>query len=123
MEKEEVKETTVVEEEEFEEFNEKKNKKVKKEKSNEKSTFSRVMNVFLWIVLLVWMAICLIDFYNVSQENEPKFCLSRSTTQYSDGTVDTCVGLGYKVFNYKRESFRAIEFGPFWGKDRTAENN
>jgi len=112
----EVKETKKeTEEEEF--FDKKTSKDLK-----EKSTFSRVMNIVLWIVLFAWMAVCLVDFYNVHQENEPKFCLSKTTTEYSDGTVDTCTGLGYKVFHYKRDSFKAIEFGPIWGKDRTADN-
>ena len=91
----------------------------KKEKGE--STFNKIMNVILWIVLLVWMAICLVDFYNTHQEKEPMFCLKKEVTKYDDGQVRSCLGLGYKVFHYERSSFRAIEFGPFWSKDRTAE--
>ena len=37
----------------------------------------------------------------------------------TDYVVIDVGGLGYKVYNYKRESYRAIEFGPFWSKDRS----
>ncbi len=104
------------EKEEKEEFFE---EKKSRRDSDKKSMFSRIMNVVLWIVLFAWMGICLLDFYHVHQEEEPQFCLKKETTQYEDGTVDSCLGLGYKVYNYKRESYRAIEFGPFWSKDRS----
>ena len=90
-------------------------------KKDKKSLFNRIMNIILWVVLIVWMAICLIDFYNAKTKKEPIFCLKRETVNYNDGTVDTCTGLGYKIFNYKRKSFKGIEYGPFWAKDRTAE--
>ena len=93
--------------------------KPKREKGE--STFNKIMNVILWIVLFAWMAICLIDFYNTHQEKEPMFCLKKEVTKYDDGQVRSCLGLGYKVFHYERSSFKAIEFGPFWSKDRTAE--
>ena len=79
------------------------------------------MNVVLWIVLFIWMGVCLIDFYNVHQEKEPMFCIKTGTNEYEDGNVDWCLGAGYKIYHYNRKSFKAIEFGPFWSKDRTAE--
>lgn len=106
-----------VEEEKDEEFFDEK----KTKKDYERSTFSKIMNIVLWIVLLAWMAVCLIDFYNVHQEKDPKFCISKETIEYDDGTVESCLGLGYKVYQYNRESFSGIEFGPFWSKDRSAD--
>ena len=91
------------------------------EKKNEKSLFSRIMNVVLWVVLFVWMGICLIDFYKTHRQEEPIFCLKKETVTYDDGTVDSCLGLGYKVFNYKRKSYTGVEYGPFWSKDRSNE--
>lgn len=88
----------------------------------EKSIISRIINVLIWIILLAWMGVCIWDFVNVKTDKEPMFCISKKTTTYEDGTVDTCTGVGYKVFNYKRDSFTGREFGPFWKKDRTAEN-
>ena len=87
----------------------------------EESTFNKIMNVILWIVLFAWMAVCLIDFYKTHEEQEPIFCLKKEVTKYDDGNVKSCLGLGYKVYHYNRKSFKAIEFGPFWSKDRTAE--
>lgn len=100
-----------------------KESKPKKEKKEGKSLLSRIINIALWIVLFVWMALVLTDYIQVRNEEEPKFCwFNEKTTEYSDGTVTECTGLGYKVINYKRSNFKAIEFGPFWLKDRTAED-
>jgi hypothetical protein len=96
-------------------------KKLEKKDKEEKSMFQRVMNVILWIVLFAWMAVCLIDFYKVHQKQDPIFCFKKDVTHYNDGDVKWCLGPGYKVFQYNRKSFQAIEFGPFWSKDRSAE--
>lgn len=93
------------------------NKKAKKKPR--KRIVSRILNTIVGIILLVWMGICLVDFFNVREEKEPMFCISKETIEYEDGTVDSCLGLGYKVYNYKRDSYRGIEFGPFWINDRS----
>jgi len=105
-------------------FDEKENKKEEffNEKKDKRSLFNRIMNVILWIVLFAWMGVCLVDFFNVKAERKPVFCLKKETTTYSDGKVYTCTGLGYKIFNYRRTSFSGDEYGPFWSKDRTAED-
>ena len=101
-------------------LDEKASKKEKKNKG-EKSTFSKVMNIVLWVILLAWMAICLYDFYKVHNEKDPFFCIDKGVTEYEDGNVKWCLGLGYKVYDYNRDSFSAIEFGPFWSKDRSVK--
>ncbi len=88
-----------------------------------KSTFQKVMNVILWIILIAWMIIVLIDFYNVNKKTDPMFCISENTEKYDDGEVYSCLGLGYKVYRYERSCFTAIEFGPFWSKDRSLEED
>lgn len=87
----------------------------------EKSTFSKILNVALWVILILWMGACLFDFFNTKNGKAPTFCISKKTTTYSDGTTTTCVGPGYKVYNYKRDSIKAIEFGPLWGKERLSD--
>lgn len=87
----------------------------------EKSVLSKTINITLWTLLFIWMGVCLIDFYNVNKEKEPMFCLKKGSTKYQDGSVDWCIGAGYKVQYYNRESFNAIEFGPIWSKDRSKE--
>ena len=122
MAKKEPKEKKVKTEEEEEDFlDEKKSKRNLKKEYGEKSTFQKVANIVLWIILLLWMGICLIDFINVHNEDDPRFCIKSGTTQYDDGDVKWCLGLGYKIYNYNRASFNAIEFGPFWSKDRSVK--
>ena len=91
------------------------------EKKEKGSLFNRIINIVLWIVLFAWMGVCLVDFFNTKAGRSPVFCLKKETTNYSDGKVNTCTGLGYKIFNYRRTSFSGDEYGPFWSKDRTAD--
>lgn len=91
-------------------------------KGKRKPSISKIMNVVLWVVLFAWIAICFFDFVTVKGNHDPKFCISKKTTTYSDGKVESCTGLGYKVYRYDRESFSGLEFGPFWSKDRTAQD-
>lgn len=86
-------------------------------KKDKKSTFNKIMNIVLWVLLFIWMGICIVDFILAKTNNKPIFCLSRSETEYSDGKVKKCTGLGYKVYNYERESYKGVEYGPFWIKD------
>ena len=65
--------------------------------------------------------VVIFDFYKVSQEEDPVFCISKETITYDDGTVDLCTGLGYKVYNYNRASITGYEFGPFWIEERTEQ--
>ncbi len=119
MAKEKKVKTTETEETKGNIMDEKMTEKELRKQYGEKSTFQKVMNIILWIVLLAWMVIVLIDFYSVNREKDPMFCIKESTTQYEDGTVYTCLGVGYKVFKYERSCYGAIEFGPFWSKDRS----
>lgn len=84
-----------------------------------KNTIIKILDIVLWVILIGWMVIVFMDYYRVTNEKEPKFCIKEETIQYEDGTVESCTGLGYKVYEYKRDSFKAIEFGPFWAKDRS----
>lgn len=104
-------------------LDEKKSRKDVNKKYGEKTLLSKIINVVLWIILIAWMAVCLFDFYKVHREQNPVFCINKGETKYDDGNVEWCLGLGYKVYNYNRDSFKAIEFGPFWSKDRSVEEN
>ena len=97
-------------------------KKLEQKDKDEKSLFQRIMNVVLWIVLFVWMGVVLFDYYHVSKNTDPTFCIKKDVTKYNDGEVKWCLGAGYKVFQYNRNCYQAIEFGPFWSKDRSAED-
>src|SRR5574344_2162692 len=116
--KEEVKETKKTDKTDLNQLSEKELRKM----YGGKSTFQKVMNVVLWIILIVWMAVCLVDFYNVKQEKEPMFTFKNGTTKYSDGNVKWYLGAGYKIYKYNRSCYTAIEYGPFWSEDRSVKS-
>ena len=95
----------------------------KAKKKRKKGIIYRIFDLILWIVLLGWMGICLYDFYNVTNEQDPKFCLKQSIFEYEDGNVNVCNGLGYNVHRYNRTSYKAIEFVPFFKKVRDVSIN
>ena len=86
-------------------------------KANKKNPVLKVISILLWLLILAWLVVVIFDFYKVSQEEDPVFCISKETITYDDGTVDLCTGLGYKVYNYNRASISGYEFGPFWIKN------
>jgi hypothetical protein len=77
----------------------------------------RIFNIILWLVLFGWMAICIIDYFNVANENEPQFCIKNETKNLEDGTVYICRGAGYVAYRYESKSSVKYKFGPFWTKD------
>lgn len=82
-----------------------------------KRIISRIILIVLWLIVIGWVIICFLDYYNVLNGNSPKFCVKNSTVTYDDGSVDICYGLGYKVINYQRDNYNAIEYGPLWIKE------
>lgn len=86
-----------------------------------KSTFGKIINIIIWLVVLGWLCIFMYDFINTVSEKDPVFCLEKTTENNSDGTVKICEGVGYKVFDYDYGSIKALEFAPFWNKPKTAE--
>lgn len=89
-----------------------------KEKTQKKNIVYNIVIGLLFITIFVWLGMWIYEYQNVSNGNDPKFCLKRDTISHDDGTVEVCTGLGYKVINYKRETYKAIEIGPFWIKER-----
>ena len=86
---------------------------------NKVNLIIRIFNVILTIVVFGVVGMALIDFLNVNQEKEPIFCLKKETIQYEDGTTELCKGILYKVYQYKRDSIKGSEFGPFWIEEKT----
>lgn len=83
-----------------------------------KEIIRRIFAVILPVIFFGWVIIVLIDYYNASKNEDPNFCISKETKEYADGSVNVCTGLGYKVYRYNRESYTAIEFGPFWLEEK-----
>lgn len=80
----------------------------------------RIFNIILWLILFGWMAVCIIDYFNVVNENEPQFCIEKETITYDDGNVYVCKGPGYVAYHYDRRSYSGYEFGPFWTKEKSS---
>lgn len=83
----------------------------------------KIISLVLWIAVLAWVGIIVYDYIAVNNDKSPSFCLSTETKEYSDGTVEICKGLGYNYYNYKRTSYTAKQFGPFFIKEHNPEEN
>lgn len=87
---------------------------------NEKTTnkidiVKKIFDVVFWIVIIGLIIIWITDFINVKNDKDPIFCISQKTHIFDDGSVEECIGLGYKVYTYNRSSFNnARQFGPFF---------
>lgn len=87
-----------------------------------RDTLKLIGNIVFWIIFLVFAFIWLVDFFRVSRESKPMFCIKNEVHVYKDGTVMECTGLGYKVYTYKRSSLgEGIEFGTFFAKMKQPE--
>lgn len=100
---------------------EKKSKKKEKSKNEtfengSKNIFKIIWNFIFWAVVILLFIVWIIDFNNVKNKREPAFCLKNVTHQYDDGTVEECIGLGYKVYKYDRKSsdIKGSQFSPFF---------
>lgn len=94
---------------------EKKEKITENKNTEKKNIFKKIFDVVFWIVIIGLAIIWLTDFINVKNDKDPVFCISQKTHTFDDGTVEECVGLGYKVYTYDRSSFsKGRQFGPFF---------
>lgn len=90
------------------------------EENKKEMKFVVTINVILFIILFSWLGICMTDFIKTRNNEKPMFCIKEKTKNYSDGSVYSCTGLGYKVFYYNRKSISGKEYCPFWSKDKSA---
>ena len=58
--------------------------------------------IMVLVLLTTWVIIVCYDFFRVKKEKNPRFCIYETVHKYDDGTTYECVGLGYKVFKYRR---------------------
>lgn len=105
-----------------------------------------VVKILVLVVIVAWISVIVLDYFNAKNNKQMKFCMSESLYIYENGektkTLDgkdfnedkykdysytyECSGLGYKVYRYNRTDtnppFKAIEFGPFFIKERQSLN-
>ncbi len=79
-----------------------------------------IVKIIILVIIIVWIICFFIDYFRARQSKMPLFCIQSSVKDYNDGTVESCLGLGYKVYKYDRTSINTtIEFGPFFIKEKT----
>ena len=86
-----------------------------KKNLNQNNIIKIIVNILFWGVLSILSIIWITDFTRVQKEEKPLFCISKKILEFEDGTVDECIGLGYKFYQYNRESINgARQFSPFY---------
>lgn len=96
-----------------------KEEKPKKEKSKSKvfKVIGTIFNVLFWTLIVLLFVAWSIDFYKTKNDEKPIFCIKTINHEYDDGTTKECIGLGYRIFSYNRESIgTGREFGAFYLK-------
>lgn len=78
-----------------------------------------IIKVLIILLLVGWVTLVFVDYFRNANEKGPLFCLKKTEKTYPDGKVYICHGLGYKSIRYDRKSMNAMEFGPFFIKERT----
>lgn len=78
----------------------------------------KVLARIFWIVVIVFMCLWTFEFYRVRNGKEPLFCLSNRIYTYVDGVTEECIGLGYKVYEYRRNYLKGTEFVSIFSKER-----
>lgn len=86
-----------------------------------KKALGIIFKIVSILLVIIWVYFVASDYIKVQNGETPKYCLKEITKEYDDGTVYSCIGLGYKVFRYERESINAFEFGPFFIKEKLSE--
>lgn len=77
----------------------------------------KIWDVVFWVLFAILACVWIVDFFRVKAEKQPIFCINKETIEFEDGDVNKCVGLGYTVYEYNRESLdNGIQFGPFFIK-------
>lgn len=74
-----------------------------------------IFDVVFWVVIVSLLFVWIFDFLKVKNEEKPVFCIQEKTHEFDDGTVEECVGLGYRVYMYDRDSIDVkVQFSPFF---------
>ena len=72
-------------------------------------------NIFFWACFACILVMWVNDYVNTKSEKDPVFCIAKNEIKKENGTVEECIGAGYKVFKYNTPGLEgAREFGAFW---------
>lgn len=78
----------------------------------------KVIARIFWIIVIVLMCIATFEFYRVRNGKKPLLCIKTIERNYIDGKSIECIGLGYKVFEYRRNYLKGTEFVSIFAKER-----
>ena len=85
-----------------------------------KSALSCIAITIFLALFIGWAYLVYSDYGRVKNSEEPKYCVFGTNVDDSDdGTITECIGLGYKVINYKTLDVKMTEFVPVWEKTKT----
>ena len=88
---------------------------VKVVEEKKKSIPRIIFDIVFWVCIVILATVWLTDFIRMNKSKEPMFCLAQKTHKFNDGTVDECIGLGYKIYDYHRDSLdNAHQFSPLF---------
>ena len=85
-----------------------------------KKGFLLTLKILVLVIFVAWVFIVFVDYFKTRNDEMPVFCINEKTYTYDDGKTYECVGLGYKMYKYQRDSITATEFGPIFIKQRTS---
>ena len=71
-----------------------------------------------WIIIIILFVLATYEFYRIRNGKEPIFCIQKNEHLYNDGITNECIGLGYKVYEYKRTYLHGTEFVSIFAKER-----
>ena len=83
-----------------------------------KKVLTVIFKILILLAIVSWVIVVCYDFFQVKKEKNPKFCIYETVHKYDDGETYECVGLGYKVYKYRRYTLTATEFGPIFISER-----
>ena len=78
----------------------------------------KTISIIFWIIIILLVCLWTYEFYRVRNGYEAKFCLSNKINTYIDGVSEECIGLGYKVYEYRRTKLKGTEFVSIFAKER-----
>ncbi len=92
-----------------------------------KNPFGTIFSVILMILVVAWSFIMYSDYTRVNDKKNPKYCIwEQKVDKFENGSISSCVGLGYRVVHYNKtneagEEVRVDEFTPIWVKIKSLD--
>ena len=74
-----------------------------------------IFNIVFWVAFVGLLTLWITEIVVAENGKDPILCFNEEIHQFDDGTVRECHGIGYKTFEYHRESINITrQFGAFF---------